>query len=144
MQYAFKNFIPFKFCVQFFHQKETFVHKFHEYFYNSTVRVIGDAVVEVVEGFMIQARDRTTAEALGTFDAVDGKVKVIDCFGNNTQVHRFKQIKLIFLNTIFHRTAPLTPFTRQLRAFPSRGTPLKIALWKISTLCKFLLRIFFT
>jgi len=52
------------------------------------VKVIGDAV-EVVEGFMIQARDRTTADALGTFEAVPGKVQVIDCFGNNTQVNHF-------------------------------------------------------
>jgi hypothetical protein len=35
---------------------------------------------------MIQARDRSTADALGTFVPVANKTNVIDCFGTETQV----------------------------------------------------------
>jgi hypothetical protein len=44
------------------------------------VTIIGNAE-NLVEGFMVQARDRSTGELLGTFDAVDDKVRVIDCLG---------------------------------------------------------------
>ncbi|XP_065331692.1 defense protein l(2)34Fc-like [Cloeon dipterum] len=34
-----------------------------------------------IEGFMIQARDRSTSQPLGTFDAVENEVKLINCLG---------------------------------------------------------------
>ncbi|CAB3385477.1 Hypothetical predicted protein [Cloeon dipterum] len=34
-----------------------------------------------IEGFMIQARDRSTSQLLGTFDAIENEVKLINCLG---------------------------------------------------------------
>jgi hypothetical protein len=44
------------------------------------VTIVGNAE-NPVNGFMVQARDRNSAELLGTFKAVPEKVLVIDCLG---------------------------------------------------------------
>jgi hypothetical protein len=52
------------------------------------VTIVGNAE-NPVSGFMVQARDRSSAELLGSFHAVAGKVLTIDCF-NGTQVFLIK------------------------------------------------------
>jgi len=39
-----------------------------------------------IEGFLVQARDRSNGQLIGNFEAVPDEVNVIDCFGEDTQV----------------------------------------------------------
>ncbi|XP_059479115.1 putative defense protein 3 [Neocloeon triangulifer] len=45
-----------------------------------TLTIYGDPV-NILEGFMIQARDRSSGLIKGTFEPVENEIKVIDCLG---------------------------------------------------------------
>jgi hypothetical protein len=53
-------------------------------FYVNIVTIVGNAEYPV-SGFMVQARDRSNAELLGTFEVVPQKVSLVNCF-NGTAV----------------------------------------------------------
>jgi len=48
---------------------------------------------------MVQARDRSSAELLGTFDAVPDKVRVIDCLGG-TAVNLMQSLSSTAITTL--------------------------------------------